>query len=174
MSTLCDNTNVRIRPIKFKIPITIDLATYDIPERVIETIDVDTYLSLFIEAGKYNKPNRSGNSLLRTAKSTYLDVKLTEGGFTGTFDYSEYEIVRLLKQIAFNSIRFKEYIVVLDYVGIESGDIDFTVRTGIIKEIQHTGTFNGQTVTINDVEVTPRYVENGFTLIFSEDNLYYV
>lgn len=171
---ICDNSKVKIRPIKFQIPITIDLTTYDIPERVIEIIDDNTYLSLFIEAGKYNKPNRSGNTLLRTARSSYLDIKLTEGGFTGTFDYSEYEIVKLLRQIALNSIRFKEYITVLDYVGLEENDIEFTIRTGVIKELTHTGTFNGDTVIVNGIEKIPRYIENGFSLVFSEDKMYYV
>lgn len=171
---ICDNSKTRIRLIKFKIPVTIDITTYNLPSRVVEVIDTDTYLSLFIEASKYNKPNRSGNTLLRTARSSYLDIKLTEGGFTATFDYSEYEIVRLLKQIALNSIRFKEYVTVLDYVGLEGNDTDFTTRTGIIKEVTHTGTFNGDTTVIDGIENTPRYIENGFNLVFSEDVLYYV
>lgn len=171
---ICDNSKVRIRPIKFKIPITIDLTTYDIPQRVIEVIDENTYLSLFVEASKYNKPNRSGNTLLRTARSNYLEIKLTEGGFSATFDYSEYEIVKLLKQIALNSIRFKEYITVLDYVGLEGVDTEFTLRTGLIKELTHTGTFNGDSTIINGIEKIPRYIENGFSLVFSEDKMYYV
>jgi len=168
------NTQTKIRKIKFKIPITIDLIAYVIPERTIEVINEETYLSLFIESGKYNKPSRGGNNLARTASSTYLEVKLTEGGFTATFDYSEFEIIRLLKQMALNSIRFKEYITVLDYVGLESMDSDFTVRTGIIKEVQHTGTFSDNFKVIDGIESSTKYVENGFSLTFSEDIMYYV
>lgn len=172
--TYCDNAEVRIRQIKFKIPTSIDVSIYNVPERVLELINDEYYLSLFIEAGKYNKPTRGGNTLLRTARSSYLDIKLTEGGFTATFDYSEYEIIKLLKQIASDSIRFKQYITALDYVGIENNDETFTTRTGVIKEITHTGVFNGTTVIVNDITTTPKYVENGFSLVFSEDKMYYV
>lgn len=173
---ICDNvsTRTKIRQIKFKIPITIDLTLYDLPSRVIEVIDSSSYLSLFVESSKYNKPNRNGNRLSRTAKGSYLEVKLTEGGFTATFDYGEYEIIRLIKQIGLNSIRFKEYITVLDYVGIEATDLEFTTRIGVINEVQHTGSFDGDPVIVNGIEKQYKYVEGGFTVIFSEDNMYYV
>lgn len=173
---ICDNvaTRTKVRQIKFKIPITIDLSLYNIPIRVLETINDEKYLSLFVESSKYNKPNRNTNKLTRTAKGSYLEIHLAEGGFTATFDYSEYEIIKLLKQIGINSIRFKEYITVLDYVGLETLDTEFTTRTGIITEIQHTGTFDSDPVIVNGVEIQYKYVENGFTLTFSEDNMYYV
>jgi hypothetical protein len=173
---ICDNvaTRTKIRQIKFKIPITVDLSNYDLPERVIEVINDNNYLSLFVESSKYNKPNRNGNRLSRTAKGSYLETKLTEGGFTATFDYGEYEIIKLLKQIAVNSFRFKEYITVLDYVGIEYSDSEFTTRIGVISEIQHTGSFDGDPVIVNGVEKQYKFVEGGFTISFSEDRMYYV
>lgn len=175
-TVICDNvaTKTKIRQIKFKIPITIDLSTYDLPTRVIEVIDGSNYLSLFVESSKYNKPNRNGNRLARTGRGSYLEIKLTEGGFTATFDYGEYEIVRLLKQIGLNSYRFKEFITVLDYLAIESADTEFTTRLGVINEIQHTGTFDGDPVIVNGIEKQYKYLENGFTVTFSEDRMYYV
>lgn len=173
---ICDNvaTRTKIAQIKFKIPITIDLTKYDLPERVIEIINDEKYLSLFVESTKYNKPNRNGNRLSRTARGSYLEVKLTEGGFTATFDYGEYEIIKLVKEIGINSIRFKEYITVLDYLGIEYDDTEFTTRIGVISEVQHTGSFDGDLVIVNGIEKQYKYVEGGFTITFSEDNTYYV
>ena len=175
-TVICDNIpiKVKIRPIKFKIPITIDLSLYDLPSRVIETINDEKYISLFCESSKYNKPARNGNKLNRTAKGSYLETKLADGGFTATFDYGEYEIIKLLKHIGINSIRFKEYITVLDYVGIEYDDDEYTTRLGIISEIQHTGSFDGDPVIVNGIEKQYKYVENGFSLVFSEDTCYYV
>lgn len=157
-----------IKPIYFSIDtFNINVSTYEIPSQFIEVINSVSYLKLYCSSDKYKQKGGDGSYLENTSTGSVFVVRTYRDGFDATFDYGEYELVRLLKAIADNTRKTKEFITVIDYVGKNFKDRDFSTKVGIIlpSSIQHGG------ITTNPL-TNKDYVES-FNLSFvSKDNTY--
>ena len=166
---VCPPETQNHKPIYFSIDtINIDLASFLVPEYVLEVVSGVNYLKLFCESDKYQKKGGDGSYLENTSTGSVFITRTYRGGFDATFDYTEHEIVRLLEAIADNTRKTKNFITVLDYVGRSYSSTTFTTRVGIIlpSSIKYAGiTKNANT----GKDVIP----NGFSLSFvNKDNIY--
>ena len=167
MYEICTAPN-HIKPIYFSIDtFNININSYEVLPHYIEVINSVSYLKLYCDPNKYKPKGGDGSYLENTSTGSVFIIRTYRDGFDATFDYGQYELVRLLKAIADNTRKTKEFITVIDYVGKNFKDRDYSVKVGIIlpSSIQHGGI-------ITDPITNKDYVEN-FNLSFvSKDNTY--
>lgn len=164
-----------IKPIYFRLDY-IDYSLNLLPEKVLTIINSIPYLKLFVDAEQYTPANGTGSSLEFTGKGNYYSVKAFRTGFSAQFDYSEYEILKTIKQLCYYSITNEVYIEILDTLNPLLIDSEYTLRQGIIQSpISHKGRIQYLNPDYLIDNIKFKYaVPGGFNLTFLDKNSSYL